>query len=155
MALEYKRATLADLDILVETRVEVLRAANRLDASADMTQVERETRAYYRSALADGTHTAYLVFDGDLFVGAGGVSYYSVMPTYHNPTGQKAYIMNMYTRPAYRRQGIARRTLDLLVQDAGSRGVRAISLEATEMGRPLYEAYGFVPMTSEMELPEA
>ena len=155
MALEYKRATLADLDILVETRVEVLRAANRLDASADMTQVERETRAYYRSALADGTHTAYLVFDGDLFVGAGGVSYYSVMPTYHNPTGQKAYIMNMYTRPPYRRQGIARRTLDLLVRDAESRGVRAISLEATEMGRPLYEAYGFVPMTSEMELPEA
>ncbi|MCF2664956.1 GNAT family N-acetyltransferase [Oscillibacter valericigenes] len=155
MALEYKRATLADLDILVETRAEVLRAANRLDASADMTQVERETRAYYRSALADSTHTAYLVFDGDLFVGAGGVSYYSVMPTYHNPTGQKAYIMNMYTRPAYRRQGIARRTLDLLVRDAESRGVRAISLEATEMGRPLYEAYGFVPMTSEMELPEA
>ena len=154
MALEYKRATLADLDILVETRAEVLRAANRLDASADMTQVERETRAYYRSALADGTHTAYLVFDGDLFVGAGGVSYYSVMPTYHNPTGQKAYIMNMYTRPAYRRQGIARRTLDLLVRDAESRGVRAISLEATEMGRPLYEAYGFVPMSSEMELPE-
>ena len=155
MALEYKRATLADLDILVETRAEVLRAANRLDASADMTQVERETRAYYRSALADGTHTAYLVFDGDLFVGAGGVSYYSVMPTYHNPTGQKAYIMNMYTRPAYRRQGIARRTLDLLMRDSKSRGVRAISLEATEMGRPLYEAYGFVPMTSEMELPEA
>ena len=155
MALEYKRATLADLDILVETRVEVLRAANRLDASADMTQVERETRAYYRSALADGTHTAYLVFDGDLFVGAGGVSYYSVMPTYHNPTGQKAYIMNVYTRPAYRRQGIAARTLDLLVQDARVRGVHAISLEATSMGRPLYEAYGFIPMTSEMELPEA
>ena len=155
MALEYKRATLADLDILTETRIEVLRAVNRLDASADMAQVERETRAYYRSALADGTHTAYLVFDGDAFVGAGGVSYYAVMPTYHNPPGQKAYIMNMYTRPAYRRQGIARRTLDLLVRDAESRGVRAISLEATAMGRPLYEAYGFVPMTSEMELPEA
>lgn len=155
MVLQYKRATLQDLEILVETRMEVLRAANQLDASADMTQVEREALAYYRFALADGTHTAYLVFDGDTFVGAGGVSYYTVMPTYHNPTGQKAYIMNMYTHPAYRRQGIAARTLDLLVQDARVRGVHAISLEATSMGRPLYEAYGFVPMVSEMELPEA
>ena len=155
MALQYKRATLQDLEILVETRMEVLRAANQLDASADMTQVEREALAYYRSALADGTHTAYLVFDGNTFVGAGGVSYYTVMPTYHNPTGQKAYIMNMYTHPTYRRQGIAARTLDLLVQDARVRGVHAISLEATSMGRPLYEAYGFIPMTSEMELPEA
>ena len=155
MALVYKRATLANLDVLTETRIEVLRAANRLDASADMTQVERATLAYYRSALADGSHTAYLVFDGDVFVGAGGVSYYAVMPTYHNPTGRKAYIMNMYTCPAYRRRGIAARTLDLLVQDARGRGVHAISLEATSMGRPLYEAYGFVPMTSEMELPEA
>ena len=155
MALVYKRATLADLDILTETRIEVLRAANRLDASADMTQVERATLAYYRSALADGSHTAYLVFDGDVFVGAGGASYYAVMPTYHNPTGRKAYIMNMYTCPAYRRRGIAARTLDLLVQDARSRGVHAISLEATDMGRPLYETCGFVPMVTEMELPEA
>ena len=28
-----------------------------------------------------------------------------------------------------------------------------ISLEATDMGRKLYERYGFVSMTSEMELP--
>ena len=154
MAFQYKRASLSDLDILTETRIEVLRAANQLDDSVDMTRVKRESRSYYRSALADGTHTAYLVFDGETFVGTGGVSYYSVMPTYHNPTGQKAYIMNMYTSPAYRRQGIAMRTLDLLVRDAKSRGIHAISLEATDMGRPLYEAYGFVPIASEMELPE-
>lgn len=29
-----------------------------------------------------------------------------------------------------------------------------ISLEATDMGRPLYERYGFVGMKDEMELPE-
>ena len=46
---------------------------------------------------------------------------------------------NMYTAPAYRRQGIAFHTLDLLVKDAREQGVSQIALEATEMGRPLYE----------------
>ena len=75
MALEYKQAALEDLEILVAARIQVLRAANQLDASVDMTQVERETRAYYLSALADDSHTAYLVFDGEVFIGAGGISY--------------------------------------------------------------------------------
>ena len=65
---------------------------------------------------------------------------------------KKAYIMNMYTAPAYRRQGIAFHTLDLLVKDAKKQGVSQIALEATDMGRPLYEKYGFVKMEDEMEL---
>lgn len=87
------------------------------------------------------------------FVGAGGISYFRVMPTYHNPTGKKAYIMNMYTKPDYRRRGIAFKTLDLLVEDAKSKGINAISLEATDIERPLYVKYGFEKMNDEMQLP--
>ena len=89
-----------------------------------------------------------------MFVGAGGISYFKVMPTYHNKTGNKAYIMNMYTKLDYRRQGIAFETLQLLVKDAKERGISEISLEATEAGKPLYEKFGFVKMNDEMELPE-
>ena len=60
--------------------------------------------------------------------------------------------MNMYTSPEYRRQGIAIHTLDLLVKDAKEQGVSQIALEATDMGRPLYERYGFVIIEDEMEL---
>lgn len=151
MEFEFRKATIDDLDILTKTRIEVLRAANGLDDSIDMTRVERESRAYYENALSNGSHTAYLVFDGDVFIGAGGISYYTVMPTFHNPTGRKAYIMNMYTRPDHRRKGVAAKTLDLLIQDAKKRNVTFISLEATDIGRKLYESYGFVSMTSEME----
>ena len=154
MELEYRKATLEDLDILVKTRIEVLRAVNKLGDDEDMSEVERLSREYYEKALVDGTHTACLVFDGDEVVGAGGMSYYTIMPTYHNPTGKKAYVMNMYTRPDHRRKGIAYRTLDLLVRDAKARGITFISLEATDMGRPLYEKYGFIAMSTEMELPE-
>ena len=150
--MDYRKATINDLEELVRTRIIVLRAANKLDESADMSEVEEQSRDYYKKAMTDGTHTAYLVYDGDKFIGAGGVSYYKVMPTYHNPSGEKAYIMNMYTAPDYRGKGIAFKTLDLLIQDAKIRGITAISLEATDMGRLLYEKYGFVKMDDEMEL---
>lgn len=149
---EYRRATPNDIDELVRTRITVLRAANKLPDDADMSAVERETFAYYRRALESGEHIAYLVYDSGTFIGAGGVSFYQVMPTYHNPSGKKAYIMNMYTAPEYRRQRIALHTLDLLVKDARKQGISHISLEATDMGRPLYEKYGFVKMEDEMEL---
>ena len=91
---EYKRATMEDIDELVRTRIIVLRAANKLSDDEDMSVVEEESYAYYRRALEIGEHIAYLVYYNGMFIGAGGVSFYQVMPTYHNPTGKKAYIMN-------------------------------------------------------------
>lgn len=154
MDLIYKRATLEDINTLVETRIEVLRAANKLCADTDMGEVERQSYLYYQKALSDGSHIAYLVFDESGCIGTGGVSFFQVMPTYHNPSGKKAYIMNMYTNPKYRRKGIAYKTLDMLIKEIKSKGISSISLEAMDMGRPLYEKYGFVKMNSEMELPE-
>ena len=68
---------------MVRTRLVVLRAANQLFEHVDMLQVEKESYDYYKKALVSGEHVAYLVYDGDIFIGAGGVSFYQVMPTYH------------------------------------------------------------------------
>lgn len=150
--IQYRKATIDDIEALVETRIKVLRAANLLDDSVDMSVVEQESREYYLQALRDDSHTAYLVYDREVIIGTGGISYYRVMPTYHNASGRKAYIMNMYTAPEYRRKGIALKTLEFLVEDAKNRGIEAISLEATAQGRPLYEKYGFKKMECEMGL---
>jgi len=62
---------------------------------------------------------------------------------YHNRTGKIAAIVNMYTAPEYRRRGIARKILDLLISEVRAQGLTSVSLEATRQGKPLYEAYGF------------
>lgn len=61
--------------------------------------------------------------------------------------------MNMYTHPAYRRKGSASKTLSLLVADAREKDIAHIGLEATDMGRPLYEHFGFTQAEQEMTLP--
>lgn len=151
MDLIYKKANYSDIETLVNIRIQVLKAANRLNESTDMKNIEKELYSYYKEHLKEDNHIAYLVFNNDEFVGAGDIVFYKVMPTYHNPCGKRAYIMNMYTVPNYRRKGIAYKTLDLLVNEAIQRGITYVSLEATEIGKPLYKKYGFVQLQDEMQ----
>lgn len=150
--LVFRQAFLEDMEKLVETRILVLRAANKLSAHADMGRVEAESRKYFKEGFEKENFLAYFVEDGEKIVGTGGVSFFKVMPTYHNPTGEKAYIMNMYTHPEYRRRGIGKKTLDILISRIRERGIKSITLEATEMGKALYLKYGFTNMSDEMEL---
>lgn len=146
-------ATEEDLALLSALRGEVLRAANLFPPDKDMSGAVERARDYYRTALAEGRHMVWLMLDGGTVAGVGDVCFYTVMPSWDNPTGRKAYIMNMYTAPAYRRRGIGAATLDRLVCAAREQGVDRIALEATDMGRKLYTYYGFVAAESEMYLP--
>ena len=138
MNITYKQANLDDIELLVKLRIIVLREANHLDDSADMSEVKAQSYDYYRKAILNGECIVYLVFDDDKLVGCGGVSFFRVMPTCHNPTGKKAYLMNIYTSPEYRRKGIAYKTLDLLIKETREKGINHITQEATAMGRPMY-----------------
>lgn len=148
---EFRKATLDDIPRLVQYRLSLLRSAIGEGEPTKWEFVEEQIFQYYQNALSDESHIAYLAFLENRCVGTGGVCFYQILPTYYKPTGKKAYIINMYTEPAHRRKGIARQLLDLLVNEALSRGATYISLEATDMGRPLYEKYGFATLHSEMQ----
>jgi len=57
---------------------------------------------------------------------------------------QLAWIGMVLTRPEYRRQGLARRLMEDAIAMAECGGIRALKLDATDEGRPLYESLGFV-----------
>jgi GNAT superfamily N-acetyltransferase len=59
----------------------------------------------------------------------------------------------MYVAPAARRAGLGRRLLDACLAGAAARGVRTVSLRATDAGRPLYEGAGFEPEDAWMSRP--
>jgi GNAT superfamily N-acetyltransferase len=54
-----------------------------------------------------------------------------------------AWIGMVLTDPAYRGRGFARRIMEHSLEYLRGRGVRWIKLDATDMGRPLYERLGF------------
>ena len=52
--------------------------------------------------------------------------------------------MNVVTAPEYRRRGIARRMMQVMLEWLAAQGIEHVTLHATEAGRPLYQELGFV-----------
>jgi GNAT superfamily N-acetyltransferase len=60
-------------------------------------------------------------------------------------------ILNVYTEPEWRRQGMARKLMLAMIEWCRPQGFPYVDLHASQDGRSLYEQLGFTP-TSEMRL---
>ena len=63
-----------------------------------------------------------------------------------DPTVDPARVRAMYTNPAYARRGVGRLILSLCEAAAADEGFTRLELMSTLSGRPLYTAYGFLPL---------
>lgn len=98
---------------------------------------------YFQVHISDNSFISWIAEENGKIEAVSGISFYCVPPTYSNNSSEVAYIMNMYTNPGYRRKGIATKLLDLLVKEAEERKLTKVILNASDMGRHLYEKYGF------------
>ena len=147
--IEYKIATNEDIELLMSSRLEMLKVVNNLPADYEYSEeIVRESRDYF----LNGDHITVLAIDDGKVIGCASMSFMWIMPTFSHPTGKRAHLMNVYTRSEYRRQGIARKMVNMLIDETWKRGATEISLDATTMGRPLYESLGFTNSTEGMVL---
>jgi GNAT superfamily N-acetyltransferase len=84
-------------------------------------------------------------------VGGGGVAEMALPPGPFSPTPTRPEILNLYVEPTHRRQGIARRLMEVMIDWCRARGFGSVFLHASDEGRPLYALMGFTP-TPEMRL---
>jgi GNAT superfamily N-acetyltransferase len=106
-----------------------------------------------RALIADGTYFVAEV-GGDL-VACGGWSRRDKLYTGSgegagnarllDPAREPARVRAMFVRSDWTRRGLGRRILVACEEAARAEGFRMLALMATLPGRPLYEAYGFVP----------
>lgn len=137
---EYKIATLNDMDLLMASRLEMLKVVNNLPENYEFTsELVEESRKYFE----EGDQTTVLALDDGKVIGCASICYIRMMPTFSHPAGRRAHLMNVYTNKEYRRQGIAKKMVNMLIEDAWIRCATEISLDATQSGRPLYESLGF------------
>ena len=145
----YKLATPDDMEDLMSSRLEMLKVVNNLDFAYEFSDEIVESSIEY---FKNGDHTTVLVMDGNRVIGCATICYIYIMPTFSHPTGKRAHLMNVHTMKEWQRQGIAKKMVSMLIDEAWKRGVTEISLDATEEGRPLYKKLGFVDSTEGMVL---
>lgn len=145
-AVVIRRAGLEDLDRLTLWRTKVIREVFGLTRDAPMDELAAANRRYYERELASGGHVAVFAEVNGVTAGCGGLCLYEEMPSPDNPTGQCAYVMNIYVRPSCRRRGVGEAVVTWLVKEARRRGITKIYLETSPAGLPLYRRLGFTPM---------
>ncbi len=126
----------------------------------DIGEVTREQLAPFREAtyrylshaLPQGKFLAWVAEEEGQIVATSGLVLFERAPTPTNLAGIEGYILNMYTLPAWRGRGIARRLMQEIISYAQSLNVQQFWLHATAQGRPLYEKIGFVALNDVMGL---
>lgn len=142
------------MELLLEWRMEVLREVFSIPQNQSTDGLREENRRYYERSLASEGHIACFAWVEDAIAGCGGICFYQEMPSPDNATGECAYLMNIYTRPQFRKQGVGEAIIRWLAAQAIQRGITKIYLETSQAGRPLYQKIGFIPMQDMMKLPD-
>lgn len=137
--MNYRKATIEDVKHLVELRKKQLidegcYADNNIDE-----QLER----YFLAGITDQTLIVWLATEDECIIGTAGVCFFQYPPSFSNTSGKVAYITNVYTKNEFRKQGIASKLLDFIMEEIKNEGCMFARLHASSQGKRLYEKMGF------------
>ena len=136
-----RKATLADLDVLVDHRIAMF---TEMGTTLDAPVVRQLFGDWLLKMMPAGTYQAWLVEDGrHQVVAGGGITVIDWPPGPSSFIGKVAFVYNVYTDPAHRKQGLARRLMDAIHAWCRQHGVAAVALNASPDGRHLYESQGY------------
>ena len=139
MEIAYRRLEEKDLDTFIAMRINQLRE----EGAKEDIDLRPALADYYKRHIADGTFVSWLAVDGDKIIGTSGMSIVEKPPYFGCPSGKLGLLSSMYTNPNYRRKGIAKKLLSLVVDEARKAGCGAVHITASDMGVLLYTDFGF------------
>lgn len=147
---ETRLATEADAELISEQRYRMFVDSGQGN-DARLKEVAENFVPWVRERLIDGRYVGWLTAEDGQVVAGAGVLFMDFPPHWMDPEPVRAYLLNVYVEPEFRGRGLARELLEMAMNDARQRGIRVMSLHASEFGRPLYERNGF-KSTNEMIL---
>ena len=146
-----RTATVEDFGIIAAHRVAMFRDMGHADEAA-LDAMNANFIPWVRRKLESGEYVGWfaLAEDGEIVAGVG-LWLMDWPPHMVGPGMPRANILNVYTRPDWRRKGLARELIRKALDWCREKGIRTVILHASEEGRGVYAEVGFQP-TNEMRL---
>lgn len=151
----YRKAELKDVEILAEHRIIFIHGIFKIDVMEQTKQLRKELIEYFREAIPNKTFIAWLAEYEKKIIATSGLAIWQAPLTYSGlgKKGRRGDILNMYTLPEYRKNGIATVLLDKLIEDARELNLEYVGLHATDDGIGIYKSRGFKePSYPELQL---
>lgn len=153
MNVTYHRATVEDIDVLVEYRLRFLAEHSGSGKVSEDETFKKNLREYFLRAMPQGAFIAWLAKRGEEVVATSGMVVWQIPSNNSVRTGRLGYILNMYTVPEARRQGICTALLEKMIEEARSIGLSRVHLHASKLGEGVYRRRGFTePGDIELQL---
>ena len=144
--MEYRIATFSDCEALTDIRMQMRK---ELDADFHSELIYAETLDFFKRNIKNGTHIAFICEHNRQMIATAGITLFEVMPTTERLNGKVARLMNMYVAPFFRNKGIAKELLNRIMAYAEKHGIGKVILNPSQMGKSLYENYGFQRLPDE------
>jgi GNAT superfamily N-acetyltransferase len=146
-----RKATANDLGIVMHHRRSMFVDMGHRDATA-LNAMLATSEPLFKRGLENGSYQGWLAeASPGVVVAGGGIIILEFHSHPRDPRPRRAWIVNMYTEPAFRRRGLARRLMDAMIVWCHEAKLDSVFLHASDEGRPLYTSLGFTP-TNEMRL---
>ncbi len=148
MGMTFGQATVANIEELIELRLAYLTDDfGELD-SEQVLQLRETLPSYFKWHLQRDLLAFVARNDDGLMVSCAWLLLVEKPPSPRFPNGRTGVLFNVYTKPEYRRQGLARRVMGKLIEEAYDRQLDVLELHATDDGYPLYQTLGFTDDSS-------
>jgi len=145
-----RRATSDDLDTLVWHRRAMFHDMGYSDEAA-LDSMAAKFRIWLLEKLKAGEYHAWLISAPDGSIAAGAGLWLMDWPSHMVGSGTRGNILNVYTAEKFRRRGLARELMKVVLEWCRENGIDAVILHASPAGRSLYESMGF-QATNEMRI---
>jgi GNAT superfamily N-acetyltransferase len=150
--MDFRQVQVSDAELLAQLRIDMRHERETQAPPADQQAFLEENINYFKNALAQGSYIGFIAEENGVPAGTGGICLHIHPPSYSVPNGKTACLLNMYTLPGFRGKGVAGKILSLLIEKAKENNCCKVYLNASNMGKPLYQKNGFTDVENEMVL---